>query len=87
LPIATADTFRFSRIGGDKALIMRAWMTLRDYGENPLGAEMLMLRDVAEGINRLVEAERKLAELEAILNDTSTSDRRVIERLSEVFFG
>jgi hypothetical protein len=43
---------------------------LRDYGENPLGAEMLILRDVAEGINRLVEAERKLAELEAVLNDT-----------------
>jgi hypothetical protein len=48
---------------------------------------MLILRDVAEGINRLVEAERKLAELEAVLNDTAATDRRPIERMSEIFFG
>jgi hypothetical protein len=65
---------------------LRAWAALKAYGENPLGAEMLMLRDVAERINRLVEADRKLAELEAVLNDTGMSDRRVIERLSEVFY-
>lgn len=84
--IATADTFRFNKVGGDKALLMSAWRALKGYGENPLGTEMLILRDVAEAINRLVDAERKLAELELILADTSTPDRRVIERLSEVFY-
>jgi hypothetical protein len=50
--IALADTFRFDKIGGDKALLMRAWGALKGYGEDPLGRDMLMLRDVAGAINR-----------------------------------
>jgi hypothetical protein len=81
------DSFRFDKVGGDRALIMRAWTALRDYGEDPLGPQMLMLRDIAEGINSLVEKSRKFDELEEILNDTASPDRAVIERLAEVFFG
>jgi hypothetical protein len=84
--VEAADTFRFNKVGGDKALLMRAWTALRDYGEDPLGAEMLILRDVAEGINSLVEKARKFDALETILNDTSAPGRRVIERLSDVFY-
>jgi hypothetical protein len=65
---------------------MRAWAALKGYGEDPLGPEMLCLRDVAEGINGLVEKSRKFDQLEAILSDTSAPDRRIIERLSDVFY-
>jgi hypothetical protein len=66
---------------------MCAWAALKGYGEDPLGPEMLMLRDVAEGINGIVEKARKFDALETILNDTTSPDRVVIERPAEVFFG
>ena len=85
--IEKGDTFRFDKIAGDKALILRAWAALKSYGENPLGPEMLMLRDEAEGINALVAKADKFDQFEIILNDTSEPDRRVIERIAEAFFG
>jgi hypothetical protein len=81
------DTFAFARISGDRDLIRRLRGKLRDDGADPLGRDMLALADLENGINRLVEKARKYDELETILNDTSAPDRRVIERLSEVFFG
>jgi hypothetical protein len=85
--IQKGDTFRFDKIGGDRTLIMAAWTALKNYGEAPLGPQMLMLRDVAEGINGLVAKAAKFDELEEILNDTASPDRAVIERLAQVFYG
>jgi hypothetical protein len=35
----------------------------------------------------LFEKAQKLDELEVVLNDTSATDRRTIERMSGIFFG
>jgi hypothetical protein len=84
--VEAGDTFRFARVTGDRDLIRRIWRRLRDMGADPLGIDMLALKDLELGINGLVEKARKFDQLEVILNDTSEPDRRVIERLCEAFY-
>jgi hypothetical protein len=84
--IAAADTFKYAKVSGDRDLIRRVWSYLRDMGADPLSRDMLALKDLELAINGLVEKARKLDQLEAIFNDTSDPDRRVIERLAEVFY-
>jgi hypothetical protein len=84
--IAAADTFKYAKVSGDRDLLRRLWRHLRDGGADPLGIDMLALKDLELGINGLIEKARKFDQLETILNDTSEPDRRVIERLCEAFY-
>jgi hypothetical protein len=85
--IATNDTFLFAKVGGDKELLMRAWRRLKEYGADPMSADMLILRDITEGLNAVVEKATVYDRLEIILNDVDASDRDVIARLSQAFYG
>lgn len=84
--VAAGDSFRFDKIGGDRALIRRAWLHLKELGCNPYSKDMLLLKDVEVAINGLVEAARKLDQLEIVLNDLNDSDGQTIARLCEVFY-
>jgi hypothetical protein len=84
--IDAADTFKYAKVSGDRDLIRRVWTYLRDKGAEPLSRDLLALKDLELGINGLIEKARKFDQLEAILNDTSEPDRRVIERLCEAFY-
>jgi hypothetical protein len=84
--IASHDTFLFAKVGGDTDLLMRAWRRLKEYGADPMSADMLILRDIVEGINVVVEKSRKLDQLEIIPNDINASDRDVIVRISDAFY-
>lgn len=48
--VAANDTFKYAKITGDKDLIRRIWRYLRDKGANPLGRDMLALKDLELGI-------------------------------------
>jgi hypothetical protein len=85
--VASNDTFRFARVSGDKDLLMRAWRRLKEYGADPMSPDMLILRDVAEGINVVVEKAETYDRLEIILNRTDLPEKRVIEMLSAAFYG
>lgn len=74
--IAAADTFRFDKIGGDRALISRAWLRLKEKGVDPYCKDMLLLKDVELAINTLVEKSRKLDQLEIVLNDLPRRTQR-----------
>ena len=84
--IATGDSFRFDKIGGDRALIARIWLRLKELGCDPYSGDMLLLKDVETAINSLVEAVHKLNQLEIVLNDLSDSDGQTIVRLLEIFY-
>jgi hypothetical protein len=56
--VEAGDTFRFARVTGDRDLIRRIWRRLRDMGADPLGIDMLALKDLELGINGLVEKAR-----------------------------
>jgi hypothetical protein len=85
--IAVGDTFKYAKVSGDRDLLRRVWRYLRDKGADPLSRDLLALKDLELAINSLVEKSRKLDELETVLNCTDMPDRRVIERLAEVFYG
>lgn len=84
--IAAADTFRFDKIGGDRALIARVWKRLRDMGIDRYSPDMLMLKDIELAICGLVEKARKLDQLEIVLNDLNETDGQTIARMSEIFY-
>jgi hypothetical protein len=84
--VEAGDTFHYAKVSGDRNLLRRVWTYLRDKGADPLSRDMLALKDLELGINGLIEKARKLDQLEAILNDTSDPDRRIIERLAEAFY-
>lgn len=84
--IAAGDSCRFDQIGGDRALIRRAWLRLKELGCDPYSKDMLLLKDVEVAINGLVESARKLDQLEIVLNDLTDSDGQTIARLCEVFY-
>jgi hypothetical protein len=79
--------FKYAKVSGDRDLLRRLWRHLRDGGADPLGRDMLALKDLELGINRLIEKEQKFDQLEIILNDVHASDRDVIVRLSDAFYG
>lgn len=85
--VGRGDTFSFARVTGDRDLIRRVRLRLRNAGADALSRDMLALADLEQGINGLVEKAAKLDQLEIILNDTNAPDRSVIERLSEAFYG
>ncbi len=85
--IEAGDTFKYAKLSGDRDLLRRLWRHLRDAGADPLGQDMLALKDLELGINRLVEKEQRFDQLEIILNDVDASDRDVIVRLSDAFYG
>jgi|HubBroStandDraft_6_1064221.scaffolds.fasta_scaffold4105899_1 hypothetical protein len=47
---------------------------------------MLALKDLECGVNSIGEKAAKYDQLETILNDTTVSDWRTIERLAEAFY-
>jgi hypothetical protein len=84
--LAANDTFKFAKVSGDRDLIHRVWLRLKEIGADPMSRDILAVKDLELAVNGLVEKSRKLDQLEEILSDVSQSDRRTIERLSDAFY-
>jgi hypothetical protein len=86
-PVELIDASKFTTVFSDRDLIRRIWRRLKEMGADPTWRDMLALKDLKVAINALVEKASTYDRLEEILNDTSASDRRVIERVSDAFYG